>query len=111
MYDENEEPKVQLPETLKFINHDTGSVFEVDSSDFSVDNATTDSVKYSGEISGYGDVTFEVFPEDGYPVNPPADACVTYTESGSSLELQKSTIGEISITMPDDVEDLDEDDY
>lgn len=107
----NQEPVVQLPEKLEFIDGNTGNNFAVDSSDFSVDSTDSSSVTYRGDISGYGDVTFTVSPEDGYPINPPADAYVTSIESGSSLELEQSTISEISITIPEDLEDLEEDDY
>lgn len=107
----NQEPDVQLPEKLEFIDNDTGSKFAVDSSDFSVDETTEDSVTFSGDISGHGTVSFVVFPEDGFPINPPADVTVINSESGHSLELQQSTIGEISITMPEDLEDINEDDY
>lgn len=107
----NQEPVVQLPEKLEFIDRDTGNNFAVDSSDFSVDSTDSNSATFSGDVSGYGEVTFVVQTEDGYPIHPPADAYVTNTESGSSLELEQSTIGEISITIPEDLEDLEEDDY
>lgn len=110
MYDDEEPPKVSLPEKLIFVNTVTKEEIEVSSEDFGEIDSSNNSVTYSADIAGHGTTTIEVYPEDGHIIHPPADAHVSNSESGS-IELHQDTIDAISITMPDDAEDLDENDY
>lgn len=110
MYDDEQEPTVTLPETLVFVNSITGEETKVDSNDFGVINSSSNSVTFSGDVSGHGTVTIEVTPEYGHIINPPADAYVTESESGQAV-LHDNSIAEISIILPEDLDDIDEDDY
>lgn len=111
MYDDDEPPKVSLPEKLIFVNTLTGEETEVSREEFGRVDYSSNSVTYSADVDGHGTTTIEIFPEHGYHINPPADADVIESESGCAA-LHQDTIDAISITMPDDLEeDLDEDDY
>lgn len=110
MYDDEQEPTVTLPETLIFVNSSTGEETKVDSNDFGVIGSSSNSVTFSGDVSGHGTVTVVVTPEYGYIIDPPADAYVTDSESGQAV-LHEDSVAEISIILPEDLDDIEDDEY
>ncbi|MCH7355911.1 hypothetical protein MMP61_10090 [Acinetobacter sp. NIPH 1958] len=101
MYDDEQEPNVQLPEKLVFINTITGEQIEVHKDDFGIINSSSTSITFSGDVTGHGTTEFEVYADQDFPINPPADAYVIRSESGN-IQLHESTVEEISIELAED---------